>query len=959
MMAGVSMFGVGGSVCNVTPQEKFCSTFTKQTSLRLSVTDGKSSGLNDERIPLTADRSTFYPSWRNSTEKVKVMLPVPDRVANNFTLNAPSKITAYRIFGRARADNLDQRSNTGAVPQKINNSVVKQIDRQMLEDSTKISEGSQRLREVGTRDCQSFAVCCATSLTSRVPWVSPKMFRSGVGELTSALSLSNRSSKRLPGLLAKAELLKQRKSPASGKASPSDDLSDTIQSPENREATDATEPSSFLQRPKPLEATAMMRVETLFFVQLLEQFHCSKKKLSDVPMDEMLRSYISALDGQKMIFTQAQVDWFVKEYRNSAELLWRAGSLTPGFLLADLYRRRFRERIQWIRRRLEQPFDFSSKETFIEDRKDAAFAPDTAVLDALWERRLQHELINEAASCHRDMTDVILEGELAPETDESAVTEATVAENETKARERLKEWYGNLNTAIQSLEPSDVQELYCNALSQFYDPHTNFLSADSMEDFSIELRNSLVGIGAVLKEDRGSCIINELMPGGPAERCGQLQAGDKILAVAQERKAFVNIQGMRLRRSVKLIRGKKGTVVRLLIQPANGDPSQRKTVELVRDEIKLEDKLAFAKVFIVPDACGCYRTIGWIDVPSFYGSEDGKDAGSHSVSKDVRTLIERLKTVPVEGLVLDMRRNGGGLLTEAVKLAGLFLNHCPVVQVRGSDMNNCLYADTDGCVWNGPLLAVTSRFSASAAEIAVGALQVMRRALVFGAPATHGKGSVQAMIEMDKLPFLTGDSPLGAAKLTIQKWYLPDGSSVQLLGVRPDIVRPSLSDCLPVGEADLPHALPWDRVKPMQTEISPEISGRWLRSSVLQMLLQRQRIRERKKPYFDWYRRQTELFAKRYKQTEYPLNLKARIARINEDRRLNKALSDEETAFFPLRYGYRLLTLGDPSRISGKPKKQTFDFFEQEALDIMTDWVSMLSIQPQIFLWCYAKRRLF
>lgn len=741
-------------------------------------------------------------------------------------------------------------------------------------------------------------------------------------------------------------------------------LSETLPSEKKDEAdlaADGSTPPFVLQAPKPLEATALMRVETLFFVQLLEQFHISKKKLSDLPTEEVLRSYVSALDGQKMIFTQTQVDWFVKEYCSSFELLWRAGSLTPGFLLADLYRRRFRERVQWIQRRLEQPFDFSSTATFVDDRKNAAFATDTASLDALWERRLQHELINEAASNRREEADVLSEEEepISRKADETVITEATIAENEPKARECLKEWYGNMNNAVQSLEPSDMQELYCDSLSQFYDPHTNFLSADTMEDFAIELRNALTGIGAVLREERGNCIISELTPGGPAERCGQLQAGDKILAVAQGKEAFVNIQGLRLRRSVKMIRGKKGTVVRLLIQPADGDPSQRKTVELVRDEIKLEDKLAFAKVFTVPDARGVWHTIGWIDVPSFYGADDAKDTKTHTVSEDVRTLIERLKRFPIEGIILDMRRNGGGLLTEAVKLVGLFLNNASVVQVRGSDLNQRMYADADGCVWDGPLLVLTSRFSASAAEIAAGALQVMRRALLFGAPVTHGKGSVQAMIEMDKLPLLTGYAPLGAAKLTIQKWYLPDGSSIQRRGVRPDIAKTSISDCLPVSESDSPHALPWDCIKPMPSKVDPSLSGKWLRAGVLQFLLQRQHARERDSAYFNWYQRQAELFAKRYKQTEYSLNLKDRIARINEDRRLSKALADEEKTFLPLRYGYRLLTLGDAPHKSGKTKKPSFDFFEQEALDIMTDWVVALHIVPQFSLWCYAQKRLF
>ena len=788
-------------------------------------------------------------------------------------------------------------------------------------------------------------------------------FENGFRSNSETSAFARQSQKTFPEEFEHKELVREK--PAGDLHKPSitnensEEENDTT-STSDASASDGSEPPLLLQSPKPLEETAMMRIETLFFVQLLEQFHLSKKKLGEIPKEELLRSYASILDGQKMIFTKEQVDWFTETYKNSIELLWRPGSLTPGFLLADLYRRRLRERVQWILKRLEQPFDFSSDETFIEDRKDAEFVPNTAALDALWERRLQHELINEMACNPQKQTDAILDDEESePETEERVLTEATALENEAKARERLKEYYGHFNNAVQSLEPSDVQELYCNSLSQFYDPHTNFLSADSMEDFNIELRNALVGIGAVLREERGDCIISELMPGSPAERCGQLRAGDKILSVAQGKEAFVSIRGMRLRRSVKLIRGKKGTVVRLLIQPAGKDPSRRKTVTLVREEIKLEDKLAFAKIFALPDARGRYHTIGWIDVPSFYGPESTKDTKTHSVSEDVRTLIERLKQFPVEGLILDMRRNGGGLLTEAVKLAGLFLNHCPVVQVRGGGMDSRMYADADSCVWDKPLLLLTSRFSASATEITAGALQCVRRALIFGAPVTHGKGSVQAMIEMNKLPFLTGYASLGAVKLTLQKWYLPDGSSIQRRGVRPDIVHASFSDCLPIGEADLPHALPWDRIEPMPMKVSPTLSGRWLHSGVLQLLLQRQHVRERENKYFDWYQRQAELFAKRYKQTEYSLNLKARIASVNEERRLSKTQADEEKTFFSLRYGYRLLTLGESSRVSSKTKKGFFDFFEQEALDIMVDWVTALRIVPQFSLWCYVQKRLF
>ncbi|MBP5191269.1 MAG: carboxy terminal-processing peptidase [Opitutales bacterium] len=717
----------------------------------------------------------------------------------------------------------------------------------------------------------------------------------------------------------------------------------------------------FLNSRQTIEATGNMRLETVLFVQLLEQFHCSGKKLKNLPVDEVLRSFAAALDGRKMIFTQEQIDWFIKEYHSSFELLWHSGSLTPGFLLTSLYQRLFQERVQWILQRLTKPFDFSSSKTFREEYKEATFLPNFSALDAKWERRLQHELLNEMMCHHHELLEEINPDASPQKSDpeETILTEEIVFKNEASARERLKERYLHQNQAIQSFEPDEIQEMYCNSLAQFYDPHTNFLSANSMEDFFAEFRNAFVGIGAVLKDEHGTCSIAEIMPESPADRCGQLHVGDKILSVAQGQKPFVEIQGMPLRRSVKLIRGEKGTTVRLLIQPVNGDPSQRKIVELVRDEIKMENKLAFAKIFSVPDAFHRYHTIGWIDIPMFYGKESENDTQTHSVSSDVRCLIEQMKTFPIEGIILDMRRNGGGLLGEAVQLAGLFLNRCPVVQIQGNGQKDALYADEQSAVWDGPLMILTSRFSASATEITAGALQFMHRALIFGSQTTHGKGSVQALLEMSKIPpLITFGTPLGGVKLTVQKWYLPDGSSIQLRGICPDITLPETVDCLPIREADLPHPLPWDCIAPMVIPTEKEHSCQWIRPEVWQFLRQQQQARKEQEPYFDWYLQQVRWFAQRYQSSEYPLCLSSRIQRSNAERKQTKALSTKEKTFLPLRYGYRKITLQGISSTARKEEKGAFDLFEQEALHLMVDWMYLLPRIPFLFpLWHAGLKR--
>ena len=700
-----------------------------------------------------------------------------------------------------------------------------------------------------------------------------------------------------------------------------------------------------------IEPTSVMRTESIFLIQLLEQYHFSKKSLKTLPWEDVLVSFVNSLDSQKMIFTKKQVDQFVNEYRYASELLWRGGSLIPGFRLFESYRKKFNDRITWVTNRLDRPFDYQIQQIFDMDRKIAPWCSNLIGLDLLWEQRLQHEMINEMISLQLSSEDDPIK-----KTDEdiSPITEEKVLLFEKKARENLKTRYENLNKIFQSLDAVDIQEFYCNNLAQFYDPHTTFLSADTMDDFSISLKNSLVGIGAYLSEENGTCVIKEILPGGPAEHCKMLQAGDKILEVAEGNSEFVNIQGMKLRNSVKLIRGPKGTKVRLLVQPVTGDPSQRKIVELIREEIKLENNLAFAKIFSLPDSSWQYHRIGIIDLPAFYGAEDPHDIQSHTLSNDVRELLFKLKAQSVEGIILDMRRNGGGLLSEAIRLVGLFLNKCPVVQAKDGQQIARMYSGDDTCVWEGPLLILTSRFSASASEIVAGALQEAHRAFVFGDKTTHGKGSVQAVIELDKLAMLSHlYGRMGAVKLTIQKWYLPSGSSIQLRGVQADLSQPSLYDGLPIGEADLPHALPWDAIEPMPPFAQNSSSCCFFNPRVHQYLLLKQHYRQQTDKIFQWHLQQVKQFTKNYQQTSFSLNLKERIQNINKERKLQLQSNQEEKTWVPR--VYRRLFLQGARSQKVKKENTKIDFFENEALNIMADWLQCLGIHEHVFpLWTYG-----
>jgi carboxyl-terminal processing protease len=375
---------------------------------------------------------------------------------------------------------------------------------------------------------------------------------------------------------------------------------------------------------------------------------------------------------------------------------------------------------------------------------------------------------------------------------------------------------------MQKLKADEVLEIYLTALAHAYDPHSDYMSRRQTEEFSIAMNLSLVGVGATLQSDDGYCKIRELLPGGPAARSKLLKVGDRIVAVAQDGKEPVDIVDMPLPEVVGLIRGAKGTGVRLTIIPGNAaDSSVRKTIALVRDEIKLEDQEAKARLVEVKGETGQVTRLGLIDLPSFYsGTENGKRADQKSASADVARLLAKLKQEKVQGIVLDLRRNGGGSLEEAISLTGLFIKAGPVVQTK--DLAGDLHVEFDrdpSVLYDGPLVVLTSRLSASASEILAGALQDYGRALVVGDSATFGKGTVQSVVPLADVMHRFGlpvQSDPGALKLTIRKFYRPSGGSTQLKGVASDIVLPSPTAALKAGEVEMPDALAWDSVSPSE-----------------------------------------------------------------------------------------------------------------------------------------------
>ncbi|MDQ3545335.1 MAG: carboxy terminal-processing peptidase [Verrucomicrobiota bacterium] len=519
--------------------------------------------------------------------------------------------------------------------------------------------------------------------------------------------------------------------------------------------------------------------------RLLEEGHYTHHPLNDAVSRKHLTGYLEMLDFSHLFFTQKDIDGFTAKYATTLDDDILLGNVKPAHEIFDVFQKRVEDRIKKIKELVKQPMDFTSNETVVLNRQKAPWPKDEAEADKLWHDRIVNELLQEKLSDHP-------------------------IEPGPKLVERR---YDRMLRNIHEEDAEEQVKLFLDALAQAYDPHSEYLSASDLKNFSINMGLSLVGIGAMLRSEDGYAKIESLVVGGPAQTSGRLKVGDRITAVAQGPKEFVDVREMRLDKVVEQIRGKKGTKVRLLVIPAAAaDPAQRKTVELVRDEIKLKDQEARADIIIKKNRDGDPVKLGWITLPSFYAD---MDSHKKSTTKDVLALLKRLKREKIGGLVIDLRRNGGGSLEEAIALTGLFFKSGPVVQTKGANERVVISTDPDpGIAYDGPLVVLTSRQSASASEIFAAALQDYGRAVVVGDKSTFGKGTVQTILEIGRFTSLLGTRSQddGALKLTIQKFYRVAGGSTQLHGVASDIVLPTLTDLPEFGEGALKNALPYDEV---------------------------------------------------------------------------------------------------------------------------------------------------
>jgi len=520
--------------------------------------------------------------------------------------------------------------------------------------------------------------------------------------------------------------------------------------------------------------------------RLLEEGHYTRQPLNDQMSKKVLQTYLELLDFSHLFFTQSDVDALNAKYGSALDDDILLGNLKPAYEIYDLYQKRVDERVAKIKELLAQPMDFKTNETIDLNRQNAPWPKNEAEADDLWRGRIENEVLQEKLSEHP----------IEP------------------GPQLVARRYDRLVRNVHEEDRDEQVKLFLDAVAQSYDPHSEYLSKTDLKNFSINMGLSLVGIGAMLRTEDGYAKIESLVVGGPAQSDGRLKVGDRITAVAQGQNDFVDVRDMRLDKVVEMIRGKKGTHVRLLVIPVNStDPSQRKNVELVRDEIKLKDQEARADIIIKKDENGNPVKLGWITLPSFYAD---MDRHAKSTTRDVAALLKRLKKENIAGLIVDLRRNGGGSLEEAIGLTHLFLRGGPVVQTKGS--NGYVSVSTEpnpGLAYAGPMVVLTSRQSASASEIFAAALQDYGRAVIVGDKNTFGKGTVQTILPIGRFTSLLGSrsDDDGALKLTIQKFYRVAGGSTQLHGVASDIVLPSVTDEPELSEGALKNCLPYDEVQ--------------------------------------------------------------------------------------------------------------------------------------------------
>lgn len=538
---------------------------------------------------------------------------------------------------------------------------------------------------------------------------------------------------------------------------------------------------------KLIEPQEYHKLEEQLITSILTRYHYNKIEINDSLSNIIFNRYLDALDNGKNYFLNSDIKNFETDKFNLDDMLIN-GNVQFYFNVFNVYLKRLNERAYFTDSLLNNEFDYSIDENFQFNRDKSEWANNERELNEIWRKRLKND----------------------------ALTYKLNGKDWAFIQKTLRKRYHNFAQFLNQYKSEDVFQLAMNSFTQALDPHTNYLSPETSDNFKIDMSLSLEGIGARLQTEDDYTKVVEVIPGGPAAKSKLINVDDKIVGVAQKEDGdFEDVIGWRITDVVKLIRGPKGTLVRLQIIPSGSELNVKpKEISLVRDKVKLEDQAAKSKVLDIMNEGKAFK-IGVIDIPKFYNDFEGQrngDGNYKSTTKDVRLILDSLKNKKVDGVIIDLREDGGGSLQEAIELTGLFIKDGPVVQVKSSDGNIDVDKDPDpAIVYDGPLAVLVNRFSASASEIFTGAIQDYGRGLILG-EQTYGKGTVQNMIDLNRLTSKK-DNNFGQVKLTIAKYYRITGGSTQHLGVIPDIEFPTYFAPSEFGESSEPSALPWDEIK--------------------------------------------------------------------------------------------------------------------------------------------------
>jgi carboxyl-terminal processing protease len=647
---------------------------------------------------------------------------------------------------------------------------------------------------------------------------------------------------------------------------------------------------------RPTEPKAQDRQITFAVAALMEKAHLTGHRLDDEISARCMDTFVKELDPLKLFFYQSDVQEFMGN-REQLDDLFRKGDISFAYKVFDRFLSRVDEHINVALAELEKPKDFSIEEEMISDPEATKFASTPEEAADRWRKRVKFDLLKEIA-------------------DDVAMEEAV---------KKLRKRYDSIRKSWHQTDNDELLERYLSAMTTGYDPHSSYMSPSTLDNFNITMKLELDGIGASLRAVDGYTEVQEVIPGGAADQDGRLKKGDRIVGVGQGKDGEIeDIVDLKLNDVVTKIRGKRDTIVRLEVLPVE-TPNERETYVLTRARIELKSQEARSDIMEHgKKADGTPYRIGVIQLPSFYMDMDGARLGLpdyKSTTRDVRRLLEKFKSQNIDAVVVDLRWNGGGSLTEAVNMTGLFIDDGPVVQVKGPDGSTQTYKDQEaGMAWEGPLVVMINKFSASASEIFAGAIQDYGRGIVIGDHATHGKGTVQQLYDLGNALFRIGKNPnMGALKLTIQQFYRPGGDSTQNRGVVSDLELPSLTTQLDVGEGDLDYALEFDRVDPL-----PHDQYRMIDSDILQGLRARSQQRVTKDEFFAREQRRIARYQEQKDRKSVTLNKEKFLAEREE---MNADKEEEEI--------YEGLM--DPDR----PVFE-LDGYGTEALNITVDYLDLL-----------------